>query len=53
MVFTDLELPGIHEEWMHIGGDIVYDEELHTVDGEEAERSRNFIKHYLHNYVLG
>jgi len=36
-------------DWMHLGGDLVYDDEMNLVDGPAAEKARNILKQYLTN----
>ncbi|ETV64339.1 hypothetical protein H257_18758 [Aphanomyces astaci] len=43
--------PEFFPEWMHTGGDTVFDEELNQVDGAPAKRARDMIKLYLSQHV--
>ncbi|KAH9082664.1 hypothetical protein LEN26_021270 [Aphanomyces euteiches] len=48
---VDVPAEDEYEEWMHIGGDLVYDYERNLVDGVEALLVRNQGKTYLYNNV--
>jgi hypothetical protein len=43
--------PQVYPQWMHIGGDIVNQEDLFQVDGVAAERARDAIKDYLQYFL--
>ena len=40
-----------YKAWMHIGGDLVYENECNQVDGADAERARNIVKEYLYENI--
>ena len=46
-----LDHPLEYEDWMHIGGDLVYEFERNIVGGDKAVTTRNSLKDYLYNYV--
>ncbi|KAF0714905.1 hypothetical protein AaE_011465 [Aphanomyces astaci] len=43
--------PSEYEDWMHIGGDVIYDSEKNQIDGVEAVITRDHIKAYITNYT--
>ncbi|KAH9121548.1 hypothetical protein AeMF1_006791 [Aphanomyces euteiches] len=47
-----LRIPRISRDWMHVGGDFVYPDELNLVDGHGARAVRDTIKEYLNDYVV-
>ncbi|KAH9123941.1 hypothetical protein AeMF1_005222 [Aphanomyces euteiches] len=40
------------KKWMHVGGDLVYPDEINLIDGPRARASRDTIKDYLYVYVV-
>jgi len=43
--------PEFFPAWIHIGGDLVPDEDLNQVDGPAAQRARDSIKRYLYQNI--